>query len=244
MNHHWKAMCAAMDEAWNVHVELPDSIVQELTPTADALLLGTSHFAEHGIFNPIAAYGIEFGRREEDAGLPEISLKEYVERWPHKPEFFQYFERSNGYSTFAGILFRNTNVLISLQWTTGHGLDWFYVDTFNKFIQSECVSGENEGEKAIVVYSEYRQQAYTASQNELSWQVESTDDAVLLPLPNGYGMVGNWSHDMQNLDGNSDVYDLSMLTQVDIPRHSLIGEAVHFLQECTAGFLKARGANE
>ena len=243
MNDHWKAMCAAMDEAWNVHVELPDSIVQELTPTADALLLGTSHFAEDGIFDPIAAYGIEFGRREEDAGLSEISLKEYVERWPHKPEFFQYFERSNGYSTFAGILFRNANVLISLQWTTGHGLDWFYVDTFNKFIQSERVSGENEGEKAIVVYSEYRQQAYIASQNELSWHAKSTDDAVLLPLPNGYGMVGNWSHDMQNLDDNSDVYDLSDLTQLDIYRHSLIGEAIHFLRECTAGFFKARGAN-
>ena len=232
-----------MDESWNIHIDLPDAIIKELTPTAGEPYLGTSHFAENGVFDPIAAYGIEFGRREEDAGLPEISLKEYVERWPHKPEFFQYFERSNGYSTFAGIFFRNANVLISLQWTTGHGLDWFYIDTFNKFIQSERVSGENEGEKAIVVYSEYRQQAYIASQNEFSWNVASTDDAVLLPLPIGYGMVGNWSHDIQNLDGNSDVYDLSMLTQIDIPRHSLIGEAAHFLRECTAGFFKARGAN-
>ena len=238
MNDHWKAMCAAMDESWNIHIDLPDAIIKELTPTAGEPYLGTSHFAENGVFDPIAAYGIEFGRREEDAGLPEISLKEYVERWPHKPEFFQYFERSNGYSTFAGIFFRNANVLISLQWTTGHGLDWFYIDTFNKFIQSERVSGENEGEKAIVVYSEYRQQAYLAIQDEKSCDTTQDQNGVLLPLPDRYRVFGNWTHSLS--DGSTAAWNACVadLSDEGDHRYSIIRESASFLRECIAGYFK------
>ena len=241
MNENWQNMCRAMDEAFHARINLPESVIDELLPTAGDLLLGTSHFAENGIFDPIAAYGIEFGRREEDAGLPGISLKEYVERWPHKPEFFQYFERSNGYSNFAGILFRNQNIFVSLQWTTGQGLDSHYVNTLNNFLNSNQVQGEMHGKKAIIVYSEYRQEAYIATQDESLWASTQDLDRVLEPLPDGYGIFGNWT---QHLGGDNESAWTICFEELAIANdymNSSIQNSAYFLRECLGGYFKLHG---
>ena len=238
MSDNWQNLCRAMDEAFNTCIVLPESVINELLPTAGDLMLGTSHFAENGIFDPIAAYGIEFGRREEDAGLPGISLKEYVERWPHKPELFQYFERSNGYSNFTGILFRNQNIFVSLQWTTGQGLDSHYVDTFNHLLKSNQVQGEMHGKKAIIVYSEYRQEAYIATQDESLWASTQDLDGVLAPLPDGYGIFGNWMHSLS--DGSTAAWNTcaTELSKESDHHYSIINESASFLRECIAGYFK------
>ena len=241
MSDNWQNLCIAMDEAFNTHINLPESVIDELLPTAGDLMLGTSHFAENGIFDPIAAYGIEFGRREEDAGLSGISLKEYVERWPHKPEFFQYFERSNGYSNFAGILFRNHNIFVSMQWTTGQGLDSHYINTINNLINSNQVQGEILGTKTIIVYSEYRQEAYIATQDESLWSPTQDLDRVLEPLPDGYGVFGNWT---KHLGGDTEsAWNICFeeLSTANDYMNSSIQDSAYFLRECLGGYFKLHG---
>lgn len=230
-----------MGEAFNTRIILPESVIDELLPTAGDLMLGTSHFAENGIFDPIAAYGIEFGRREEDAGLPGISLKEYVERWPHKPEFFQYFERSNGYSNFAGILFRNQSIFVSLQWTTGQGLDSHYVDNFNDLLNSKQVRGEMHGRKAVIVYSEYRQEAYIATQDESFWASTQDLDRVLEPLPDGYGIFRNFTRHLGGDDESAWSFCHKELSIANDYMNSSIQDSANFLRECLGGYFKLHG---
>ena len=81
-------------------------------------------------------------------------------------------------------------------------------------------------DQIIVVYSRYRSDAYIASTDPRSWDPNTPADRVLLPLPDRYGIVGNWCETESDYVPKSlRLYDASPFT----PR---LRAASKYLNEC------------
>ena len=153
----------------------------------------TKHFGAQGCWSPVAGYGIEFAKLGQDTD-DTVSLKEYVDLWPSLPNFFTWSDRSNGYNTCGGFLVRSNGLLLSQQWFFDLRSNATYMSAFNNLMAPLLTTPPiSDFDHVIVVYSAYRADAYIASKDPRSWDPNTPDDRVLLPLPDGYGLVGSWN---------------------------------------------------
>ena len=187
----------------------------------------TSHFGEDGCLAPIAGYGLEFGfDGKEPKPAERIGLREYVELWPSIPDYFSWWDRTNQAGTCGGFVVRSMGLLISQQWAFPHQNDP-YIQIFNSYI-APLLPAEptNEFDRVIVVFSTYRKRAYIASTDPRSWNLSTPNRNVHLPLPVGYGLVGNWRSSESDYEApplrsfNSDMYT------------PLLRAAAQYLEEC------------
>ncbi len=119
---------------------------------------------------------------------------------------------------------------MSQQWKFGD-LNDQYVDAFNRYmaplLQNEP---ENPFDHVIVVYSEYRNDAYIASTDPRSWDPNTPKDRLLLPLPDGYGLVGTYGFFIDSRGTEYVPTPLSIFNNdLSSPR---LRAAARFLQEC------------
>ena len=182
-------LCCDSFESINMPIpQLPESITSGIVRGG----FWTKHFGAQGSWEPAAGYGIEFGKLSQDIDEP-ISLKEYVDLWPSLPDFFTWFDRSN-YQTYGGFLVRSNGLLLSQQWGFDIGSNATYISAFNTLMAPLLSTPPtSDFDHVIVVYSAYRADAYIASKDPRSWDANTPYDRVLLPLPDGYGLVGNWN---------------------------------------------------
>lgn len=187
----------------------------------------TSHFGEQGCLAPIAGYGLDFGfDGKESEQNRQINLSDYVNLWPDKPDFFAWWDRTNMAGTCGGLVVRTPGLLVSQQWAFPFPNDK-YMQVFNEHIAPLLVGRPaNNFDHVIVVFSSYRKQAYIASTDPRSWDTTAPHRKVLLPLPAGYGIVGNW----KSMDSTYEAPNLrSFDSDAYTPR---LRAAVRFLDEC------------
>ena len=204
-------------------LQLPESITSRIKSEG----LWTELFDENECWNPKAGYGIEHGRNEGDVVRGPISLKEYVERFPSVPNFFNWYDRSNGYNTMGGFLVRSSGLLVSQTWTFGDESNEFYINAVNEHLAPFFdVPPQSEFDHVIVVYSDYNIGRYIASTDPRSWNPNAPYDEIATPLPYGYGLVDNW-------DSSNDNYQPRPLASLDsdlfTPR---LRSAARYLSEC------------
>ena len=185
----WEQCCRVFREIDMPILDLPKSITSNIS--ADCFW--TEHFTEAGCLNPIAGYGLEFGYLDKDIlSNASISLKDYIDLWPSIPDYFSWSDNTNQAGTCGGFVVRTSGLLVSQQWFFGDQNDR-YINAFNHLISPLLeTEPENEFDHVIVVYSAYRYDAYIASTDPRSWDPLTPSDRLLLPLPSGYGLVGNW----------------------------------------------------
>lgn len=185
----WEQCCRVFREIDMPILDLPKSI----TSSISADCFWTEHFTEAGCLNPIAGYGLEFGYLDKDIlSNASISLKDYIDLWPSIPDYFSWSDNTNQAGTCGGFVVRTSGLLVSQQWFFGDQNDR-YINAFNHLISPLLeTEPENEFDHVIVVYSAYRYDAYIASTDPRSWDPLTPSDRLLLPLPSGYGLVGNW----------------------------------------------------
>lgn len=185
----WEQCCRVFREIDMPILDLPKSI----TSSISADCFWTEHFTEAGCLNPIAGYGLEFGYLDKDIlSNASIGLKDYIDLWPSIPDYFSWSDNTNQAGTCGGFVVRTSGLLVSQQWFFGDQNDR-YINAFNHLISPLLeTEPENEFDHVIVVYSAYRYDAYIASTDPRSWDPLTPSDRLLLPLPSGYGLVGNW----------------------------------------------------
>jgi hypothetical protein len=223
----WEKLVEAFNDIEMPILDLPRSITSNIEIDG----FWTHHFGESGCLDPIAGYGLEFGlnKREYDS-QDSAGLKTYLEIWPSEPDYFAWWDRSNEAGTCGGFIVRSTGLLVSQQWKFCD-LNDQYINAFNRymapFLQNEP---ENPFDHVIVVYSEYRNDAYIASTDPRSWDPNTPTDRLLLPLPDGYGLVGNYGF---FIDSRGTEYIPTPLSSFDnnlyTPR---LRSAARYLQEC------------
>ena len=182
--------------------ELPPQIITDFFCDEAYETYCTSHFitlleaerqlttnTEPGFWSPIAAYGLEFGVPNESDRHP--SLREYWEGCGSAPWAFDYFERNNGYSVMVGLIVRTPGLFVSQQTFAGEHFEQS-IQSFNSHISPVLGDDSPEG-AAMVIYSEYRNDAYILSSVEESWDEYASEMLVLAPVPDGWGIVGTWS---------------------------------------------------
>lgn len=185
----WEQFCRVFTEIKMPILNLPKSITSNISTDC----FWTEHFGESGCLDPIAGYGLEFGFMGEHLlSNGPIGLKDYVDLWPSIPDYFSWWDKTNQAGTCGGFVVRTSGLLVSQQWIFGNQSDR-YINTFNHYVSPLFeIEPENEFDHVIVVYSAYRNDAYIASTDPRSWDSLTPSDGLLLPLPSGYGLVGNW----------------------------------------------------
>jgi hypothetical protein len=223
----WEKLVEVFNDIEMPILDLPRSITSNIEIDG----FWTHHFGEAGCLDPIAGYGLEFGlnRREYDS-QDSAGLKTYVEIWPSEPDFFAWWDRSNEAGTCGGFIVRSTGLLVSQQWKFCD-LNDQYINAFNRymapFLQNEP---DNSFDQVIVVYSEYRDDAYIASTDPRSWDPSTPTDRLLLPLPDGYGLVGTYG---LSVDSRESEYVPTPLSFFDNDLYTpRLRAAAKFLQEC------------
>ncbi len=219
----WERWCKGFNQMEIPLLDLPKSITTQIKSEGP----WTGLFGENGNWDPMAGYYIEFGRSEDDVISDSISLKEYVERFPSVPDYFTWYDRSNGYKSFGGFLIRTWGLLVSQTWTFGRESDEFYINVFNKHLAPLFdIPPQSEFDHVIVVYSDYNIGSYIASTDPRSWNPNAPDYGISTPLPDGYGLVDNWHSTFNN-------YQPRTLASIDsdlfTPR---LRSAARFLSEC------------
>jgi len=201
----WEQCCRVFTEINMPILDLPNLITSDISPGS----FWTEHFGESGCFDPSAGYGLEFGYRDKHMSTDEaICLRDYVDLWPGSPEYFSWWDNTNQVGTCGGFVLRTSGLLVSQQWFFGDQND-LYINVFNDYVSPILESEpENEFDHVIVVYSAYRNDAYIASKDPRSWDTLVPSDRLLLPLPTGYGLVGNW----RETDGDYSPPPLSSFT--------------------------------
>jgi hypothetical protein len=217
----WELFCETFKLIDMPIPQLPESITSGIVRGG----FWTKHFGAQGCWSPVAGYGIEFAKLGQDTG-ESISLKEYVDLWPSLPDFFTWSDRSN-YQTYGGFLVRSNGLLLSQQWGFDSTPNVSYMSTFNNLMAPILnTPPTSDFDHVIVVYSTYRADAYLASKDPRSWDPNTPSDRVLLPLPDGYGLVGNWNcSDTSYIPRSLDSLDADAYT----PRLRI---AAQYLSEC------------
>lgn len=180
---------------------------------------------ECGCWSPEAAYGLQFGIDDESGRT--ASLRDYWEGCASAPWAFDYFERSNGYSTSIGLIARSPGLFVSQQ-ASGSASSDRLMGAFNRNLVPVLEDTLAEG-AAMVVYSQYRQDAYILSSVEESWDEYAPLSRVLAPIPEGWGIVGTWS----NFD--EDRYSPRGLDLIASENYSVqITACARYLRDCLA----------
>jgi hypothetical protein len=219
----WEQCCRVFEEINMPILDLPPEITKNIAPGC----LWTDHFGSDGVLDPIAGYGLEFGRNEERSSSNDpISLADYLNLPSAVPEYFAWWDRSNGYNTCGGFVTRSWGLFVSQQWFFGEN-NHQYIKVFNSYLAPYLQSEpESEFDHVIVVYSAYREDAYIASTDPRSWDHRTPSERLLLPLPEGYGLVGNWrAHDADYVARQLSSFDSDLY----MPR---LRAATRYLEEC------------
>ena len=185
----WEQCCRIFTEINMPILDLPPEITNNIVPNC----LWTNHFGTDGFLDPAAGYALEFGRNENHFSSTEsISLDDYLNLPSAIPEYFAWWDRTNEANTCGGFVARTWGLFVSQQWFFGEDNDR-YIQAFNNYLAPHLRSEPDNGfDHVIVVYSAYRNDAYIASTDPRSWDPLTPSDRLLLPLPSGYGLVGNW----------------------------------------------------
>lgn len=151
--------------------------------------VGTWHFWSHRCGSPWylgAGYSLEMG-------MADPSLARYWLDFPSIPDAFEYSEHSNQNGDGLGFLARSPGLFVSQQvWLSGAQTPWNVCTTsFNKYLARILENSGPEG-AAMVIFSDYREDAYIVSCVEESWDEYAPNSAVMGPLPEGFGIVGVW----------------------------------------------------
>lgn len=152
----------------------------------------TEHFGAHeevGKWSDVAGYHLGMG-------MEDASLRRYWDDFPSIPDAFGYSERSNGYGGAGmGFIARAVGLFVSQQaWDNGTNGRWnACTDSFNKNLAPVLEKSPSSG-AAMVVFSDYRGDAYIVSSVEASWDEYAPMSSVLGPLPHGFGIVGVWTN--------------------------------------------------
>jgi hypothetical protein len=207
----WEKWCKVFEEIKMPILQLPNSITEQIKEDD----LCTYPFGE---IWPLEA---------PHAPLRDGDLKNYVEDLLTVPDCFTWCDRSNGYSTFGGFVVRTTGLFVSQTWTFEPKSNDFYINAFNLHLAPFLdTAPQSEFDHVIVVYSNFNGLAYIASTDPRSWSPNPQNYGVSTPLPNGYGLVDNWDHSI-------DQYQPRPLTAFDTdlftPR---LRSAARFLAEC------------
>ena len=170
---------------------LSTGIIEDLKVGLDSFLTATSHFWTGNASSswiPGAGYGLEFG-------MNDASLARYWGDFPSLPDAFEYSEHGNQAGTGMGFVARSSGLFVSQQvWVSGGAAPWNRcTDSFNTNLAGVLENAGPDG-AAIVVFSDYRLDAYIISSVEASWDEYAPVRAVLGPLPEGFGIVGVWSN--------------------------------------------------
>ena len=219
----WEQCCRVFAEINMPILDLPPEITNNIASNC----LWTNHFGSDGYLDPVAGYGLEFGRNEERFSSTEpISLDDYLNLPSAIPEYFAWWDRTNQANTCGGFVARTWGLFVSQQWFFGEDNDR-YIQAFNNHLAPHLRSKpENGFDHVIVVYSTYRNDAYIASTDPRSWDPSTPSDRLLLPLPSGYGLVGNW----RETDGDYSPPPLSTFkSNLYTPK---LRAASQYLEEC------------
>jgi hypothetical protein len=195
---------------------IPPKLTDGMYERIDLETLATSHFGDgENQWRPLAGYGLEFG-------MEDASLEKYWDT-PGRWDAFEFFERSNGYTTFQGMIASSAVMFVNQQ-TAENELHEF-MPLFNEFIYP--VLGETPTLPGVmVVVSTYRNDAYILSEDQDAWDEYAPISRVLGPLPAGMGIVGVWRG-----------YDKSRYTPRSIDdiikmRNPIVSAAGRYLKEC------------
>jgi len=154
--------------------------------------------------------------------MTDASLAKYWET-PGRWDAFEFFERSNGYTTFHGMI-ASTGVIFLNQQTFDEQLNDF-MKVYNEIIYpildvTPAILG------VMVVMSTYRNAAYILSADESTWDEYAPTTRVLGPIPDGMGIVGVWR------GYDKDRYTPRSLDDIAKMRHPVVSAAARYLKEC------------
>jgi len=166
-------------------------VVEDLISDEDGSYARTSHFSfdeDSDSWNAIAGYHLGLA-------MSDASLDRYWNDFPERPDAFVYSEHGNQAGTGMGFVFKSPTLFVSQQvWESGaNGLWNRCTQSFNKHLAS-LLNESNSSDSAMVVFSDYREDAYIVSSVEESWDEYSPMSAVMGPLPKGFGIVGVWTN--------------------------------------------------
>ena len=185
-------------------LDLPNSITDSISTEGP---WSEEFFGDHGCWHEAAGYDIEAGGKSEF-----VDLKEYVDRFPSLPGFFNWYDRGNGYNSFGGFLVRGDGILVSQTWTFNQDNNDFYVRNFNDHLAPMLnAQPESHFDHVIVVHSDFIDYAYLASSDPRSWMPETPEIRLRGQLPDGYGWVSTFDRNSEYVPGclslfQSDVY--------------------------------------
>lgn len=162
-----------------------------------------------------AAYGLEFG-------MKDASLEKYWET-PSRWDAFEYFERSNGYSTSCGLVVSTGGVFFNQQCS----LDELNhcMNAYNKFMfpvieETPTIPG------VMVVFSSYRNDAYIISAEPSTWDEYAPQNRILGPIPAEMDIVGVWrGYDPRR-------YTPPSLDELAGAQNPFVSAAARYMREC------------
>ena len=195
---------------------IPPNLTESMYEDIDLETLATRQFGTgENQWLPGASYGLEFG-------MTDASLAKYWET-PGRWDAFEFFERSNGYSTCHGMI-ASTGVIFLNQQTFDEQLNDF-MKVYNEIIYpildvTPAILG------VMVVMSTYRNAAYILSADESTWDEYAPTTRVLGPIPDGMGIVGVWR------GYDKDRYTPRSLDDIAKMRHPVVSAAARYLKEC------------
>lgn len=170
-------------------------VVEDLVCDEDGAYARTSHFSfdeERTSWDPIAGYHLGMA-------MTNASLDRFWNDFSERPDAFVYSEHGNQGGTGMGFVFRSPTLFVSQQvWESGaNGLWNRCTRSFNKHLAS-LLNESNSSDSAMVIFSDYRDDAYIVSSVESSWDEYAPTSAVMGPLPKGFGIVGVWNNFDEN----------------------------------------------
>ena len=170
---------------------LSTQIIEGLRVFPHGSLAMTHHFGSdesEGKWSDIAGYHLGLG-------MEDASLRRYWEDFPLIPDAFVYSERGNGYGTGMGFIARSSGLFVSQQvWESDGSQMWnLCTNSFNSNLTPVLEKSSAAG-AGMVVFSDYRGDAYIVSSVERSWDEYAPMRAVQGPLPEGFGIVGVWTN--------------------------------------------------
>lgn len=169
---------------------LSTGIIENLTINTETSETGTDHFwmDNETAWQFGAGYNLDFGLRD-------ASLNKYWHWLESIPHAFEYSEHANQAGCGMGFLARSYGLFVSQQvWDSNGNWKWnACTESFNKNLAPVLEKSGADG-AAMVVFSDYRGDAYIVSSVKASWDEYAPMRAIHGPLPDGFGIVGVWTN--------------------------------------------------